>query len=98
MESSNLEYKKSILVSHFKSLGFQVQDGIKYGIDFLLYTDNPENVHSKYGVLVENGQSFFDLMSVQRVCNTVKKELIVVVFRNSTIFDIFSVERFLTTQ
>lgn len=95
MSFPSLEFKKSVLIEHFKFLGFYVNDGIKYGIDFLLYTDDPSNVHSKYGVLIENNHSFFDLMSVQRICNSVKKELIVVVFKNSTQFELFSVERFI---
>lgn len=98
MEILNLEHKKSTLISYFKSQGFYINDGIKYGIDFLIYTDDSSKVHSKYGILIENNHSFFDLMSVQRVCNSVNKELIVVVFKGYNTFELYKVDRFINNK
>lgn len=66
------------LISYFESLGFFVSDGLKYGVDLLLYTDHPSKVHSKYAVLLERNHKMFDIVGIQRVCGSVNKELIFV--------------------
>lgn len=66
------------LKSFFISKGFYVTDGLKYGVDYLLYTDLPSKVHSKYAVLLDRNQTLFDILSTQRVCLSVNKKLIFV--------------------
>lgn len=66
------------LKSFAESLGFFVSDGFKYGVDLLLYTDHPSKVHSKYALLLDRNQSFFEIVAIQRVCCSVNKRLIFV--------------------
>lgn len=72
--------KRDILRRRFEEQGFAVNDGLKYGVDLLLYTDAPERVHSKYGVLVDRGHLFLDLVGVQRTCASAGKVLVVAFF------------------
>lgn len=39
---------------YFRSLGFVVRNGFKFGVDYLLYEDGPPFNHSLYSVLVEH--------------------------------------------
>lgn len=55
-----------------------VRDGLKYGLNFLVYTSDPELVHSKYGVLVNyKGVTYKEIIMAQRVCNSNRKRLII---------------------
>ncbi|KAI5169229.1 hypothetical protein PAEPH01_0548 [Pancytospora epiphaga] len=73
----SLEERREIVEKSLKESGFIVKDGLKYGLDFLVYTDLPEKVHSKYGVAVDNGMTYQDMVTRQRVCCASKKELVV---------------------
>lgn len=72
--------KREVLRRMFLEEGFAVGDGLKYGVDLLLYTDSPSKVHSKYGVLVDRGHSLLDIVGAQRTCMSVNKTLVVVFF------------------
>lgn len=81
------------LISHFESLGFFVSDGLKYGVDLLLYTDLPSKVHSKYAVLLERNHKIFDIVGIQRVCGSVNKELIFVKIEDGK-YNFYKIQRF----
>ncbi len=73
-----MEEKRKICKKYFSENGFYVSDGLKYGMDFLLYTDKPSNVHSKYGVIISRKSiKYQDLISYQRVCCSNNKELVI---------------------
>lgn len=72
--------KRDILRKRFEEDGFAVDDGLKYGVDLLLYTDAPSRVHSKYGVLIYRGHSFLDVIGAQRTCSSANKMLVVAFF------------------
>lgn len=82
------------LRSYFEGLGFHVKDGIKYGVDFLLYTDNPEKVHSKYAILINRNQKFLDIIAAQRVCHSTRKKLIFVYHDSDNKIKLVSIGRF----
>lgn len=90
MES--LKDKRSILQRRFKEEGFVVNDGLKYGVDLLLYTDQPSKVHSKYGVLIDRDHTFLDLIGVQRTCSSAGKTLVVAFFKGES-FHLTSFDR-----
>lgn len=74
-----LEQEKLLHIkNHFTEKGFVLRSGIKYGVDFLLYTDAIEKVHSKYAVLLNRQHTFLGIMAVQRVCVSCRKELVLV--------------------
>ncbi|KAG8181814.1 hypothetical protein JTE90_001469 [Oedothorax gibbosus] len=73
---------------HFRSKGWIVRCGLKYGVDYVLYKDGPPFYHSTYSVIVkavkeqglreERGQRQFtwgSLLALNRVTNTVGKGL-----------------------
>lgn len=70
--------KLKSIKNHFISNGFVVKSGIKYGVDFLLYTDSVDKVHSKYAVILNRNFTFLQIIAVQRVCNSCRKELVLV--------------------
>lgn len=72
--------KRNTLRQRFEEKGFVVHDGLKYGVDLLLYTDLPSRVHSKYGVLIYRNHNFLDLISAQRTCSSANKTLVVAFF------------------
>lgn len=72
--------------------GFYVTDGLKYGADMLLYTDDPSKVHSKYAILIENNQTNGSVLAVQRICNSVGKILIFVRF-NGDDYEMYRIQR-----
>lgn len=82
---------------HLLDRGFYLNDGIKYGLDFLVYTDHPDKVHSKYGLAVYNTMTFQQLVSYQRVCNSNNKALIIafVDARDLTNIKLVQCERFI---
>ncbi|ADM11225.1 tRNA-intron endonuclease [Encephalitozoon intestinalis ATCC 50506] len=84
--------KRETLKRMFQEEGFVVGDGLKYGVDLLLYTDSPSKVHSKYGVLIDRKHSLLDIVGVQRTCTSVNKILIVVFFDGAEV-RMVSVER-----
>lgn len=69
--------KRSVLREYIVGQGFWANDGVKYGVDFLVYTDDPSRVHSKYGVVVGSRLSYQQLIAQQRVCSSNNKILLV---------------------
>lgn len=72
-----------VVYHHFRSLGWCVRSGIKFGCDFLLYKRGPPFMHAEYTVLVipsdqESWKAWEDIMAVSRVVSGVKKILILV--------------------
>jgi len=72
-----LESKKRIVLKRLAEAGFHINDGIKYGLDFLVYTDTPNKVHSRYGLLIERPMTFRELVACQRICASNNKELLI---------------------
>ncbi|KAF7700691.1 hypothetical protein CDIK_0867 [Cucumispora dikerogammari] len=56
---------------------FTITDGIKYGVHYLLYTDTPDKVHSKYSLLYKEDFNTSEAIVYQRVSSAVGKEFIV---------------------
>lgn len=88
----SIENKINELKNYFEKQGYIIRDGLKYGTDILLYTENPNNVHSRYAVLLYRKQTFQQIIAVQRVCNSCKKELIIALVEND--IKLYKVERF----
>lgn len=65
--------KRQILREYFEKEGFYLNDGIKYGLDFLIYTEHPDKVHSKYGCAIDRGYTYRDFALFQRMCNNNNK-------------------------
>lgn len=72
-----------VVYHHFRSLGWCVRSGIKFGCDYLLYKRGPPFMHAEYTVLVipsteKHWKSWEDVMAVSRVVSGVKKTLVLV--------------------
>lgn len=93
-----LEEKRCILKKYLIDEGFFVNDGIKYGLDFLAYTDNPDKVHSKYGLFVFNGESYQKLILYQRICRSNNKILLIAFVNHNGSIHLIEVERFTSDQ
>jgi tRNA splicing endonuclease len=72
-----LKDKRKFVKKFLLEQGFFVNDGIKYGLDFLVYTAHPDLVHSKYGLIVHSEMTFQNLILYQRVCNSNNKTLVI---------------------
>lgn len=94
MNRLGLEQKVGRAKAHLESLGFFVSDGIKYGLDLLAYTDDPDRVHSKYGVVISNNITFQQLVAYQRICTSNNKVLLAALVSESGI-QYFECRRFL---
>lgn len=94
MNYEDIKNKLKIVKLYFENQGFIVKDGLKYGCDYVLYTDSPDKVHSKYTVLLDRNQNVLNLMAVQRVTHAIRKSLIFVWFENKEIKHA-KVERFI---
>lgn len=86
------------LKKYFEEAGFYVGDGLKYGVDMLLYVDVPNKVHSKYAVLMDRRHTFLQIMAIQRVCTTARKTLVIVYKDSDGAVKLASVERFFNRQ
>lgn len=77
-----LEY---VVYHHYRSLGWCVRLGIKFGCDMLLYKRGPPFTHAEFAVKImapEDSQSqWSDLASLARVVGGVKKTLVLVYVR-----------------
>ena len=70
---------------YIEDRGFHIRDGIKYGLDYLVYTDDPSKVHSKYGLIINDKISYQELIAYQRICNSNNKELLVAFMRDENV-------------
>lgn len=61
MEQREEEAKAVFVRRHYEALGYRVHSGLQFGVDFVLYADSPEAVHSDFCVhIVGDGKfSFF---------------------------------------
>ncbi|TBU10133.1 putative tRNA-intron endonuclease [Hamiltosporidium tvaerminnensis] len=82
--------KKIILFKKLQNDGYTISDGIKYGVDILVYTGNIDEYHAKYAILFFDEQCIKDIVSVQRICSSVGKILVLV----DESFNFYEVERF----
>lgn len=88
--------KREAVKSFLLKKGFYVNDGIKYGLDYLVYTEHPSVVHSKYGVAVHGGMSYQQLIMHQRMCCATNKILIVAFVDGASNIRLIRCERFPT--
>lgn len=64
---------------HFRSMGWCVRSGIKFGTDYLLYKRGPPFIHAEHAVMcmTDNCEyDWFEMSSIGRVIGTVKKNLV----------------------
>ncbi|KAH9258103.1 hypothetical protein BASA81_003666 [Batrachochytrium salamandrivorans] len=59
-------------------LGYTMVDGLKYGVDYLAYSQDPLRHHAEYMVLIDNLTSPVDLIALATVAGKAKKQLLVV--------------------
>ncbi|KAJ3412175.1 hypothetical protein HDV05_001150 [Chytridiales sp. JEL 0842] len=69
--------------SHYRNLGWVVREGIKFGVDFLLYIHGPEYRHADYGVAIDvqvgdtsSKRTWLDIVGSLRVSVKAKKKLL----------------------
>lgn len=69
-----------VVYHHYRSLGWCVRSGIKFGSDFLLYKRGPPFSHAEYTVNViandDKTQDWVDLLALGRVSGAVKKNFV----------------------
>lgn len=89
--------ERFIVYRHFTDLGWIIRDGATYGVDYLLYSGPPGQVHSQYAVLIGNGQvlKWRHFAGIARTVYNAKKELLVVRTDGQVIQSIHKVDRFL---
>lgn len=87
--------KRLIVKDYLLKQGFRINDGLKYGLDFLVYTDDPSAVHSKYGLIVFNSKcTYQQLVVYQRICNSNKKTFILAFVEYNNNVKLLQCERF----
>lgn len=82
---TELGIKRQLLIDYLLKMGFYINDGIKYGLDLLVYTDHPDKVHSKYGLVIERSFTYQELILLQRVCNSNNKILVIAFFEDKNL-------------
>ena len=70
-----LEY---VVYHHYRSLGWCVRSGIKFGCDMLLYKRGPPFSHAEHAVLImsDTSHDWSSISSISRVIGGVKKNLV----------------------
>ncbi|PVH14104.1 tRNA-intron endonuclease [Candidozyma duobushaemuli] len=71
--------QRYVVYHHYRSLGWCVRSGIKFGCEYLLYKRGPPFHHAEFGILIsaaDESRSWEDTMAVARVIGGVKKTLI----------------------
>lgn len=83
-----------VVYHHFRSLGWCVRSGIKFGCDMLLYKRGPPMLHAEFAILVvpDGGcgwTEWQDFMALARVVGGVRKTLVLVFVKcpEKTVFD-----------
>ncbi|XP_045774559.1 tRNA-splicing endonuclease subunit Sen2 [Maniola jurtina] len=86
-ESESNFVEKYVVYHYFRSKGYIVKPGIKFGGDFLLYREGPEMNHADYIVVINFGKENLDWISllghVRMATTTVKEILIAEVTRSN---------------
>lgn len=68
-----------VVYHHYRSLGWCVRSGIKFGCDVLLYKRGPPISHAEHGILImSDKQDWSSISSISRVIGGVKKNLVLV--------------------
>lgn len=71
--------QRYVVYHHYRSLGWCVRSGIKFGCEYLLYKRGPPFHHAEFGILIlaaDETRLWEDTMAVARVIGGVKKTLI----------------------
>ncbi|ODV67117.1 hypothetical protein HYPBUDRAFT_109535 [Hyphopichia burtonii NRRL Y-1933] len=77
--SSNQFILEYVVYHHFRSLGWCVRSGIKFGCDYLLYKRGPPFSHAEYGIYLMTGEKkWTDIQALTRVIGGVKKCFVLV--------------------
>ncbi|KAI9277478.1 hypothetical protein BY458DRAFT_107274 [Sporodiniella umbellata] len=83
-ENSSYFHYTYAVYHYYRSLGWVPKNGIKFGVDFVLYKSGPAHQHAKYAVHIiplnegqsEEPKNWTWLLGLNRVCSQVKKTLI----------------------
>lgn len=72
-----------VVYHHYRSLGWCVRSGVKFGCDMLLYKRGPPFIHAEYCILVISNDDkarydWFEMAAKARVIGTVKKTFVLV--------------------
>lgn len=69
-----------VVYHHFRSLGWCVRTGIKFGCNFLLYKKGPPFGHAPFAILIMTGKDYtwIQLSAIARVIGAVKKSLVLI--------------------
>ncbi|EGV65659.1 tRNA splicing endonuclease subunit sen2 [Yamadazyma tenuis] len=70
-----------VVYHYYRSLGWSVRSGIKFGCDFILYKRGPQFSHAEHAVLVipadgQHEKSWVELQTLSRVIGSVRKTLV----------------------
>ena len=88
----NFETKMKVYV-HLRDLGYIVRPGLKFGVDFAVYTKGPGLEHSPYMIQIieKNGQiDPIELVRAGRLATTVRKNFVIAsTIKNKLHFFIF---------
>lgn len=70
--------RKYAVYHHFRTKGFVVKEGTKFGSDFLLYKDGPPFFHAQYSVRIVEKITWKEMSGLNRVTESAGKELLLV--------------------
>lgn len=77
-DPSDAFVKRYAVYHHFRSRGWCVRSGVKFGCDFLLYARGPPFAHAEFGVIIAGQPRWEDVMACGRVIGGVKKTVVFV--------------------
>lgn len=70
---------KYVVYHHYRSRGWVVRSGLKFGADFLLYQDGPSFYHASYSIrILRQTMNWTQLGALNRVTQSAAKELVLV--------------------
>lgn len=74
---SEVELMKEVIFGDLWEKGYYITSALKYGGDFLIYSDHPSRVHSSFiAVVLPWKQPSASLTSLARVAHKVKKNIL----------------------
>ena len=72
-----VDEKRYEAFKYFTQNGWIVKCGMKYGVDFILYSDSVSVVHAEYAVWIRRPCEWSHVIAISRSCSSVKKKLLV---------------------
>ena len=92
---ASYDYNEAVYIVYkeLRNKGYIVRSGMRFGADFLVYTEGPDVEHAPYAVIVSKSPTGLDLIRVSRLTHSVRKEALLAIVAGENV-TFYRVRRF----